>query len=281
MVMNSPRSNKVELVLGTAQLDREYGITAQRGRAKRAAAFALLDTAWELGVRTLDTAPAYGEAESIIGECPHPFAIHTKVERDADAVGSLTRSLQRLRRTSVDVLYVHDVDALRADAGQVLDDLTAAIDAGAVGVSAYDADDLHLARSNLAVSVVQVPGNVLDRRFLDGSNTGLRTFVRSAFLQGTLLADPEDLPPPVRHLEPFVHSFRTACTTSDIEPRVACLAWVRRAPDVEGVLVGAQDTNELQSIVTAWNAAADPTIDLAPLIELRLPKASEIDPRRW
>ena len=56
----------MELILGTAQLVRRYGITASRVPSS-GDAHALLAAAREVGVRALDTAPGYGTAEATIG----------------------------------------------------------------------------------------------------------------------------------------------------------------------------------------------------------------------
>ena len=64
-----------EFVLGTAQLGSDYGIGGRRSDAPHAEAPSVfLAAAHDLGVEVLDTAPAYGRAETLIGEAHAPSA---------------------------------------------------------------------------------------------------------------------------------------------------------------------------------------------------------------
>lgn len=83
----------------------------------------LLDAAVELGINVLDTAPAYGVAEERLGQLlarrSEPFIVITKVGEDFDCGESrydfsseavrhsVERSLQRLRRESLDLVLLH------------------------------------------------------------------------------------------------------------------------------------------------------------------------------
>ena len=55
------------IILGTAQIGLHYGINNETGKLKLSESIALLDTAFNMGIRVLDTAEAYGNALEIIG----------------------------------------------------------------------------------------------------------------------------------------------------------------------------------------------------------------------
>ena len=57
----------MKYIMGTAQLGVNYGINNHAGKPDTQTALNMLDYAWNLGVRTLDTASAYGDAELLIG----------------------------------------------------------------------------------------------------------------------------------------------------------------------------------------------------------------------
>src|SRR5438552_1224712 len=59
---------KSKLVLGTVQLGMNYGVNNTTGQPNKEEAFSILDTAWEGGVNTFDTAVAYGTSEEVLGE---------------------------------------------------------------------------------------------------------------------------------------------------------------------------------------------------------------------
>ena len=67
------------VILGTAQWGLDYGVTNTAGRLSDEAVREVADSAWALGIRTLDTAPAYGDAEERIPSLGHGFAVQTKV----------------------------------------------------------------------------------------------------------------------------------------------------------------------------------------------------------
>ena len=93
-------------VLGTAQIGNRYGITNDSNPMVSADAALILDAARQRGIAALDTAPAYGDSEHVLGECGvQDFEVITKVPAlDPDAIwnrhhsGLLSRSLGRLDR---------------------------------------------------------------------------------------------------------------------------------------------------------------------------------------
>ena len=69
-----------KVILGTAQLSSPYGVTNLSSVEKSPdEVHSYLKEAKRLGVTTLDTAPAYGAAESLIGSSDFHFEIHTKL----------------------------------------------------------------------------------------------------------------------------------------------------------------------------------------------------------
>ena len=57
-----------KLILGTVQLGLDYGINNKSGKPSKQKSFEILHTAYDNGIRFLDTAEAYGESQKIIGE---------------------------------------------------------------------------------------------------------------------------------------------------------------------------------------------------------------------
>ena len=55
------------MILGTVELGMAYGINNTQGKPSLEKSFEVLDSAWDGGIRELDTASAYGDSEKIIG----------------------------------------------------------------------------------------------------------------------------------------------------------------------------------------------------------------------
>ena len=160
-------------------------------------------------------------------------------------------------------------DALR-DAGRV----------GRIGVSGYDIETVANLCNRFPLTLVQLPANVLDPWYDRVSlPEAVEVHVRSAFLQGFLLGDPERLPP---HLAPFrsvLEQFRAETAAQGLTPLQAALAPLIASPRVARVAVGADSPDQLAQILQAVA-----TLDGRPAPRLG-PYAGVTqdltDPRRW
>jgi len=279
-------ASEPHLVLGTAQLTQRYGQLASQASAVPEPA-ALLSVAASLGIDHLDTAPAYGAAERTIGASGWRGEVHTKIAYRKDPRASLAESLTALRRPTVEVLYLHDANELTRPDGTVLQraaDLVGS-GAGALGASIYDVEQLEAALANQAIRVLQVPLSVLDRRFLGAplrkaSGAGVRVYVRSVFLQGTLLARPSQLPAALGDLAVHVSCVQAIAEGHGVTPECLALAWVRAQRGLTGVIIGAHSARELAELARAWRCDA-PADALAALDALEMPAANLVDPRQW
>lgn len=276
----------MELILGTAQLVKRYGIMADELRPESAAG-ALLATAEQLGVRTLDTAPAYGEAESVIGRCPTPFMIHTKLPRDRDPATALAASLDRLRRDSVEVIHLHDPDIILDPNDPRIEAAAALIDHGAeaLGASVYTREQFAAALVDLRITVVQCPINLFDRRVSDdqlerAERGGTRVIARSALLQG-VLADPERAVGRVPALDAALVGFANLCRDLERSPVEVAMLWVCARPAVSGLVIGAETSRQLEALVAAARSTALAAEELALLDSLTQPYEGAADPRTW
>lgn len=212
----------------------------------------LLETAWDLGINLLDTAPAYGVSEERLGQllrrCQRDWVIITKVgEEFSDGVShfdfsalatrrSVERSLRRLGVTVLDVVLIHSDGndlAILTEAG-VLPTLLALKQAGwirAVGIStktvagglyAVECCDLVMVtynqRESAEVSVI---------RAAHAASKGI--LVKKALQSGH-----------------FAHT-----ATAERDPLLAALQFVYTEPGVNSVIVGTLQAAHLRA-----NAAA-------------------------
>jgi len=276
------------IVLGTAQLTTRYGVTDERTEdPTKADALDLLAAAARLGITTIDTAPVYGEAEAAIGACPQPFVVHTKVRTGTTAPESLAASERRLGSHPVEILYLHDPDeVLRPDSTVIRSAREAVGDRPIrIGASVYDESQFDAALAHPDITAVQVPLNLLDRRFsgsaLDrAARCSTLVVVRSVLLQGVLVADPDTLPARVAHLAPFVRSLVSLAEAVGRTTLELALGWLRTCDGLHGAVLGATDEGELEAIVAASTAELDETT-LDALAAMLLPEPGACDPRTW
>lgn len=277
----------IDVILGTAGLTRAYGITAS-GSPTRADAVELLAVARELGVRTLDTAPGYGDAEVVIGAHASEAAVHTKVAPGADPAVSLAASLSRLRRDAVDVLHIHDPDAVLASDGRTVREAHALVGRGALalGASVYTPTQFDAAVADPRVTVIQAPLNLFDRRIGDdrlaaAATAGTRVLARSVLLQG-LLADPRGRRRGhVPALESALAAFAAIADDLGRAPEELALGWVRARSSLAGVVVGVGGSAHLRALVSILAGPPLGSEELAVLAAMPLPPADAVDPRCW
>ena len=274
------------LSLGTAQWGDAYGVTNATGRLTDADIARIMDVAADAGITAVDTAAGYGDAEARLRPWASGLEITTKVAGAAPATiaGQVEASLAALGRLNVEIVLLHDWDALSAptqrQAAAALRGAKAAGLVTRIGVSVYDEAGLvSAAEAFERLDVVQVPANALDRR-LDASGTlaalrsgGTRVQVRSAFLQG-LLAAPTD---GGLGQHPDVEAFHRAAADADLTSLGMALAHVRALPWADDIVVGVTSAAELAAIVAAWQTVP---ASLAPM-SLASADLSLVDPRTW
>ena len=195
-----------KFVLGTANFGLSYGIANNRMLSEREA-FAILEKAVDAGVRSVDTAQNYGEAEKVLGRF---FRSHGKLLDvvtklpDAEYVSSgdvkrqIKKSLDVLGIERIDMILLHSFASFERCSAVLLPSLEAAVLDGLIGgygLSVYHPEEAERAnatcrQAGFNIGAVQFPLNVFDQRFLKGGllqrlrASGVKLYARSVFLQG-------------------------------------------------------------------------------------------------
>lgn len=293
-----------KFVLGTAQLGMAYGSVRPEPPPAIAEAIEIVRTAVECGVDEIDTASAYGESETRIGfALTESFGSRTAPITKADPlVGSVTdpvatveasvlRSLHRLRRSSLPVVLLHRAAHLDAWDGAVWRALLRLRDEGLIGrlgVSVQSPDELKRCLAEPAVEHVQLPFNVLDRRWRGSeafsARPDVRVHVRSAFLQGVLLR-PAPAWPDIPGTNPHeVLAWLQAMASAHAGGSVGrlCAGYVCAQPWVHGVVVGVHSLAQLLEMLAVFEAPALSEHACAE-IEATRPTVPEpmLDPAQW
>ncbi|MDO7886990.1 aldo/keto reductase [Hymenobacter cheonanensis] len=271
------------LALGTAQFGLAYGLNNQTGQPTASAVADVLAAAQAAGLTVLDTAAAYGNSEARLGELAgdNPaFELITKLPAGPpDQVAQhLAESLARLRRTQLYGVLFHAFGPLQAQptAWQALQAARAAGQVARIGVSLYHPHEAEwLLTRGWEVDLVQVPYNVLDQRFAAMlprlAARGVEVHVRSAFLQGLLLREPNTLPAFFQPLAPKIKRLRALVAEAGVPLPAALLLFAAYAPGVARAVIGVDSvTNLHENLAAAAHLAAAERLRpaLAALAEL-------------
>ena len=272
-----------KLALGTAQFGLNYGVTNKSGKVSEVELGKILDVALKGGVRTLDTAVSYGDAESRLGALDlGDFQIISKIPElnnvpELITIGDLIeQSLSRLGVDSIYAVMLHRVSDLGgSDGDRVWEQMLEAKSRSLVkniGYSLYSPAELELYFERFPADIVQVPFNFLDRRFDSAgwlnvlSASDVEVHVRSLFLQGVLLAkQPLSLP---AYFSRWLDSLGDVLAEIDcrFESRAAyCLADAVTSPLIQKVVVGVESAIQLDEILSAESCALSENLRWLPL----------------
>jgi aryl-alcohol dehydrogenase-like predicted oxidoreductase len=291
----------VKIGLGTAQFGLDYGISNRSGQVDEDEVREIIGLAERAGVRVVDTAAAYGEAEDRLGRAlgpGHPFRIVTKVPRmpgdlevsgtEGWARGAVSASLARLGVGGVYGLLVHHIGDLLGPRGpqlwSTLESLGRERAVEKIGASIYTARDLDRLLERYPLQLVQVPINVFDQRLLASGHlaklkaAGIEVHARSVFLQGLLLLDPDGLEGP--YFDPArtpLAAFRAAAREAGCTPLQAAVSFIMSIDEIDAAVFGVTTVAQFAEIL----AAAVPALPRAWYPPFALDDERILDPSRW
>ena len=231
------------IVLGTAQLGMSYGIANTTGRPSEEQALTLLQSAAAAGLRTFDTAWGYGDSETLLGRLlpriyrPDTVRLITKFSLQnldgspANAADRLRRDLEatltRLGVPRLEALLLHregDLPAFSGALAPVFADFLRQGLVGRLGVSVYSPARCLEALASPLVGAIELPANILDRRFeREGvfelaRRKGVALYLRSVFLQGLLVMPLAALPSRMAQAAPYLERLRRFAGISILLP---------------------------------------------------------------
>lgn len=260
-----------KLCVGTANWTQDYGSVPGKPQYQVDDLDELYTSITARDVRMFDTAPAYGNAEELLGarllehqhavtKTPH-IAEETISPKSLETVEtSLLSSLRLLRTDKVYALLVHNVHDLFKPNGSRLADIMQKLRGlglvEQIGFSAYTVDEVERGLTAMDANIVQLPMNILDQRFLRcgllaklGRN-GIEVHARSPFLQGVLLSDPRQLPAHFDPIKDKIASLQSLARELGIDIQRLAYEFVAQHQDVGKVVVGFRSAAEFSSLFT-------------------------------
>jgi aryl-alcohol dehydrogenase-like predicted oxidoreductase len=290
--------------LGTAALGGTYGAPGS-GRAAPAAAAAVItiERALDAGINLIDTAPAYGAAESIVGQACAGVdcVIATKLANPSDGWRELSAaaiadhvrrsaetSLAALRRSRIDLLQIHNADHELIASGDVpaaLEQLRSEGLIGACGASVYGEQNALAAIECPLFDAVQIAYSPLDRRAERGAvpaaaEHATALIARSVLLRGVLSSAGRSLTGAFLPLRDAADRFRCAIGASWEQLPGAAVAFALTRPGISSTLLGPRDASELQELLEGSAQFLGPARELHGDWDGGL-STDLLDPSRW
>ena len=288
-------TTRIPLILGTANFGNGYGVTNMNHTPSFLEISELLVTAQVNKINCFDSAPSYGNAERIIGQHhknPSQIKLISKISKisylnEKEIISSLEMTIRESKVKSIWALLLHNSEELKGGSQKkVVSALRRIKQLGIVekiGVSTYSAQQAIDAKIIFPeLEVFQFPENLSDRRAFRESKLsemkkqGDTILVMSIFLQGLLLLKSDKIPKKFKSLGKLLGDLNRLSQIFDVENVDLCMSYANSLEWASGLVVGAQNANQLQRIVDfKYVTGIDWEKEISSIDEWFL------DPRNW
>lgn len=260
----------MKLALGTVQLGLPYGINNSSGIPFDDEIKRIFSVARDAGIKVVDTAIAYGNAEEKIGLYSEgDFKIITKLPAFQDnseysykwLSETIDDSLRRLRTDKLHGLLLHRPSQLLEKGGDNLFKnlqqlkLNGRVDK--IGISIYEPSELDTIAEMYDFDIIQAPLNIFDRRLVETgwlkrlSDKGVEIHARSVFLQGLLLVTPSQRLSKFDPWAALLSKYDDWLRDTGFTALQACIRFVLSFPEISNVIIGIDNSNHLKEIIAA------------------------------
>ena len=285
--------NPSKLVIGTANFGNSYSL---KGTTKLGVKEIekILNFAYKKKIKSIDTAPIYGNSEKILGKIGlKKWKVSTKIQLKkkcknyADHIlFSVNNSLSKLKIDKLENLLVH------SDLGKFNKKETTEIFRTLVklkkdkiiknfGCSIYSPKDLYKSTKFYDVDIIQAPANIFDRRFLDKhiirylKKKKIKLQIRSIFLRGLLLYNLKSLPKKFNYWKNDFKKYQMFLEKKNLNKISGALSVLNKI-NYENVVIGIDNYKEFKEIFENIpnNNLLIPNFNLKKRNKI-------IDPREW
>lgn len=297
----------MELCLGTVQFGMDYGISGQKQPTVEQAV-EMLDYAVQNGINTIDTANAYGTAEDVVGAFLHkktvpreklwiiskfrPNLLDDVREAEYYAVmkENLTNTLGRLGTDYLDTYLLHSARYVYNDAIiGTLNRLKKEGYARKVGVSVYEVDEAKRCIEHDNVDFMQLPYSVFDQRMKNGGlfdlakkyNGTTQIHSRSAFIQGLILMEENQVPDFLAKARPIVRKISELCRKFGISRIALAMNYVKQEDSISHLVFGVDNLEQLKEDIEVFQQDLDKAIIQEISLEFCDIEADIVMPSLW
>jgi aryl-alcohol dehydrogenase-like predicted oxidoreductase len=283
-----------KIILGTANFTGEYGFVNTK-RLNPEEISQIITHAQINGVNHFDTARAYGNAEEILGnklDKSQSITIDSKINKnDCVSVDMIVRSaketIEKVGLTEISTLYLHNFELIAEDKQNIVKNgLERVLElelAKHIGISVYTKSELINAKKMYPLLThFQIIENICDRRLIESSEimeiaeSENVINVRSIFLQGILLSEPNKLPNNFKSALAAINATHQYADSQKVSILDLCLAYAKSIKWASKIVVGIDSKKQLEEILKS-----NYELDMGWQNEIPVIPTSLMDPRFW
>ncbi len=258
----------MRISLGTAQFGFDYGISNETGKVHPKEVEDIILFAKANGIKSIDTASAYGESESVLGKYDlKEFEVVSKLPPLEPNVNNsydwtIKKFQNSLKCLGLDNLYaylIHNPSDLISEEGhniyKALKELKDKKLVKKIGVSCYKKNEIEEIYSKFKLDIIQLPLNIIDRRFEYGGflkklkQSNVEIHSRSCFLQGLLLMNTKDVIEKFPKSSKLFKAWQEWLDQNNVSALEASLNYPLSIKYIDKIIVGIETVDHLKEIL--------------------------------
>jgi aryl-alcohol dehydrogenase-like predicted oxidoreductase len=286
---------KSKFILGTVQMGLAYGINNTNGQISLEKSHAILEYAFDHGIKILDSAEAYGNAHEVIGAFHknHPkksFEIITKLPHqfDANINDKINTYLTDLRVSQLHALLFHSFSSYKKNIGNFkeLTNLKASGKIKYIGVSVYTNEEIEAVLLNDNVDIIQLPFNLFDNSNLRGGilekakAKGKVIHTRSALLQGLFFKDFNSENKIVQSLKTELLQISAISKANNLSINQLALNYCLQQKTIDSMLIGVDSKQQLIDNIESIKYTIEDQI-IHDINEIKINNIKLLNPSLW
>jgi len=288
----------MKIILGSAQFGLDYGINNNVGKPSDVDLKSILDRAQTEGIRLLDTAENYGDAQRRIGDyhkkCGKKFEVITKFSSSLEIMPTSFREriVNDIKILDIDSLYgylFHSFDDFNSYFRRFESELLQLKCDGLIkrlGVSLYTNDELERVLEFDNVDLIQIPYNLLDNAskrnevLIKAKRKAIEIHTRSPFLQGLLFKSSSELKGDLVQARPYLVEIDRISRQNNISIGELAISYCMANANIDNVVLGVDSVRQVTEI-SKW-AKESLTKRMTDMIDqVNVKEESLLNPSTW
>lgn len=285
--------NLERLVIGTAQFGLNYGINNKSGKVTDEEIKNILDYAYNLGVRKLDTADGYGDALEAIGRYLTSSNKNIKIMGKFSFIDEFSlknryiKTIARLGVDKIDTYYFHRFeDFLNFKKISDINNLISDKCIEKIGVSIYTNEQLTIAIHTDWIDVIQVPYNLFDsdihkvEMLKIAKEKGKEVYIRSVYLQGLFFKPQGSFPLKIKELEGAVLKLKEVAFENNMSVAEMAMSYCFSRDYIDGVIVGVDSLEQLKESIQATRCVISEEL-ITVIQKIKIKNRHLLNPATW
>lgn len=253
--------NNNKIILGTVQFGLDYGLNNTDGKPSQEQVNEILNYAYDSGIHFLDSAEAYGNAHTVIGNFHktnpnRQFKIITKLPHviDDSIDSKIELYLGQLAVSQLHALLFHSFDTYKKNQ-IVIEKLNYFKSIGKIkyiGVSIYTNEQFKEVIEDSSIDIIQLPFNLFDNIYQRGNLLELAKLknkiihTRSAFLQGLFFLPLDSCNKVVSNLSEPLSLLHKLAKQTRVPIQNMALDYCFKQKCIDSVLIGVDNLEQLK-----------------------------------